>query len=140
MLRTVWVLPIFILGMAALVWTNIFLLGRGDPKFGQTYLAFRLYLAVWLIGFAPHLVTGWLFLAIKVRSSRMQAIILATYIFLLLAMVEIFFLLDAKWPVLCAGWVGSTLVAIRLRKYLSKRSGIGLTLHPADAAAKQRRG
>jgi hypothetical protein len=120
MLKTVWVLPSFIIGLAALTWINIFLLERGDPKFGQTDLAFRLYLAVWLIGFAPHM-TGWLVLAIKVRSSRMQVIILAAYIIALWAMFEALFLLDAKWPVLCAGWVGSTLGAITLRKYFSKR-------------------
>jgi hypothetical protein len=121
MLKTVWVLPSFIIGLAALTWINIFFLGRGDPKFGQTDLAFRLYLAVWLIGFAPHILTGWLVLAIKVRSSRMQVIILAAYIIALWAMFEALFLLDAKWAVLCAGWVGSTLGAITLRKYFSKR-------------------
>ena len=136
MLKTVWVLPSFIFGMAALTWINIFLLGRGDPKFGQTYYAFRFYLAIWLIGLAPHLLTGWLVLSVKVRRSRMQAVILAAYISVLLAMFELFFVVDAKWPVLCATWLGSTLVAIRLRKYLSKQSGIGLTLHPADPPPK----
>lgn len=47
MFKTLRVLLFFIAGMGALTWLNIFPLGRGDQKFGQTDYAFQLYLTIW---------------------------------------------------------------------------------------------
>ena len=122
MLRTSWILPLFILGAAALIFTNVVLLGLGDTKFEPVAdTAFGFYLPIWLVFYSPHVLVGWVVLSLNVPPSRARSLVLFIFTVLVLAFLEASFVLDAGVVSLVIQFFVVLAVAILARNWLKSQ-------------------
>jgi len=123
MLKTSWVVPIFILGASALIFTNVVLLGLGDSKFEPVAdTAFGFYLPIWLVFYSPHLLVGWVVLSINVPQSRSRGMVLFFFTVLILAFLEASFVLDAGVVSLVVEFFVVLAVAFLARNWLQRQA------------------
>jgi hypothetical protein len=122
MLRTSWVVPLFILGASALIFTNVVLLGLGDSKFEPVPdTAFGFYLPIWLALYSPHILVGWVVLSFNVPPSRARGVVLFVFTFLVLTFLEASFILDAGVVSLVAQFFVALAVTFLARNWIQRQ-------------------
>lgn len=95
MFRCLWLIPIYILAVAGLMYINVILLGFGDSKFPKNIdMALGFYFPLWLLVHIPHVVLGWGMLSSKRLSKKANAIQFALLLLSILGLIEVSFLLD----------------------------------------------
>lgn len=123
MIRTLWIFPLIICGVAGLMTFNIMALGLGDTKFPQNIeTALGFYFPIWLLFFTPHMLTGWLMLTINIPSSQKKVIAFIGFIVLILLAIELSFVFDLKLTALAFEWVAVLFIAWLIRRWLQSVS------------------
>ena len=123
MLKTAWVVPLFVLGASALIFTNVVLLGLGDSKFEPVAdTAFGFYLPIWLVFYSPHLLVGWIVLSLNVPHSRSRGMVLFFITVLILAFLEASFVLDAGVVTLVIQFFVVLAVSFLARNWLQRQA------------------
>ena len=119
MTRTLWIIPLFIVGVGSLMIFNIMILGLGDPKFPNSIeTALGFYFPIWLVLFMPQMIVGWLLLTVNVPASSNQTFTVTGFTILILFATEVSFTLDLNLLAIAAGSVVVLLATWLIRYWL----------------------
>jgi hypothetical protein len=128
-LKTLWIVPVFVVGAAALIAFNVVVLELGDSKFDKSLeTACGFYLPIWLVLYSPHILTGWLVLSLGVRGTPRQHLAVSAYALMVLIALQMSFVADGDLVDLGVEWIALAAlswVARRLLKKLESRDPAG---------------
>lgn len=112
----------YVVGVASLMVFNILVLELGDPKFSKDIkIALGFYFPVWLALFTPHMLIGSLIFTLKTSLSQSHCMALLIFTILIMFLVEVSFVLDAKLLVIALEFVVILLAAWFIRQWLMGR-------------------
>ena len=120
--RNLFAFPLFIVAATVMTIFNVIVLELGDAKFPSNLeTAISIYLPIWLLGYAPHMISGWLILSKNINAPKSQKVATTTFTLITLLLLEVSFIFDADYIILGVELIITLLIAFGLRFWLKSK-------------------